>query len=203
MTSASPWPFLPSWHREPQTEALPVGTWNAERGAPDVRLVPALPTWALLCWWGRLPPRAHVHQVREPLAAGGKAPSRGGPASHPGPGRQNQGNMPVWLGLCKLEQRTLEDTNARSWGCSPKADSLSTLCNPEFYCPGGAQTPRPLGGPWGNLGMEGTTSALKAHGNHALGRRAAQQWLRYLVQRAEQGCYENHYSMGWTEPGRN
>lgn len=48
------------------------------------------------------------------------------------------------------------DEKARSWTPAPKnrpACVLSLL--PGYYCPGGAWNPRPLSGPWGDLGPVG------------------------------------------------
>lgn len=52
--------------------------------------------------------------------------------------------------------RTLRDKGGKQLGSSPKKQtSLSLSLLPGFYCPGGARTPRPLSGPWGDLGPEG------------------------------------------------
>ncbi|XP_032352703.1 multiple epidermal growth factor-like domains protein 6 [Camelus ferus] len=81
--------FCPAGTKDPRQRPCPAGTWNAEKGAPDV-------SWCLPC-----PPGLFC-------AEAGQAAPRG-------------------------------------------------PCAPGFYCPGGAQSLRPLSGAWGNLGTEGHT----------------------------------------------
>lgn len=50
------------------------------------------------------------------------------------------------------------DGRARSWAPAPKnRPSCMLFLLPGYYCPGGAWTPRPLSGPWGDLGPVGRT----------------------------------------------
>ena len=85
----------------------------------------------------------------------------------------------------------------------PKQTSLSTFSASRILLSRRGADPKTS---WWALGKPrhgGPRLPCRLSGDHALGGQAAQQWLRYLVQRAEQGCWENHYSVGWAEPKGN